>query len=316
MPRRSGDARRVAGRRARARSVRRRRCPTTGTDAGAAAARRHRRCCSTTRCSTATRASSATSRRARRRSAMLGDFLAAAVNQNVGAWQLAPLATEIEAQTVRWIAELIGFPADARRAAGQRRQHGELRLLPRRARGEGAVGRAQRRAVARCGARCASTRRSETHTWIQKAADLFGLGTDAIRWIADRRRSSGWTPRRCAAQIDAGSPRGDQPFLVVGTAGSVEHRRRRSAAGDRRDLPRARRCGFTSTAPTARWRRSVPGAPASLRALARGRFGRGRSAQVAVRAARSRLRARARRRRRCATRSRITRPTTTSTTRW
>ena len=23
----------------------------------------------------------------------------------------------------------------------------------------------------------------ETHTWIQKAADLSGLGTDAIRWI-------------------------------------------------------------------------------------------------------------------------------------
>ena len=43
---------------------------------------------------------------------MFGDFLAAAVNQNVGAWQLSPLATEIERQTVRWIAELIGFPAD------------------------------------------------------------------------------------------------------------------------------------------------------------------------------------------------------------
>jgi hypothetical protein len=25
---------------------------------------------------------------------------------------------------------------------------------------------------------------SETHTWIQKAADLFGLGTDSIRWIS------------------------------------------------------------------------------------------------------------------------------------
>ena len=24
---------------------------------------------------------------------------------------------------------------------------------------------------------------TETHTWLQKAADLFGFGTDAIRWI-------------------------------------------------------------------------------------------------------------------------------------
>src|SRR5438046_70640 len=42
----------------------------------------------------------------------LGDFLAAAVNQNMGAWKLSPMATEIEAQSVRWIAELIGFPID------------------------------------------------------------------------------------------------------------------------------------------------------------------------------------------------------------
>jgi Pyridoxal-dependent decarboxylase conserved domain len=33
------------------------------------------------------------------------------INQNVGAFRLSPLATEIEAQTVRWIAELIGYPA-------------------------------------------------------------------------------------------------------------------------------------------------------------------------------------------------------------
>ena len=41
---------------------------------------------------------------------MFGDFLAAALNQNVGASRLAPLATEIEGQAVRWIAELVGFP--------------------------------------------------------------------------------------------------------------------------------------------------------------------------------------------------------------
>ena len=42
---------------------------------------------------------------------ILGDFLAAAVNANVGAWSLSPAATEIESQTVRWIAQLIGYPA-------------------------------------------------------------------------------------------------------------------------------------------------------------------------------------------------------------
>src|SRR5262249_52658802 len=42
----------------------------------------------------------------------LGDLLAAAVNPNVGGWNLSPVASEIEAQTLRWIAELIGYPAD------------------------------------------------------------------------------------------------------------------------------------------------------------------------------------------------------------
>src|SRR5499425_2650398 len=43
---------------------------------------------------------------------ILGDFLAAAVNPNVGAWTLSPAATEIEAQTVRWIASLMGYPVN------------------------------------------------------------------------------------------------------------------------------------------------------------------------------------------------------------
>ena len=61
---------------------------------------------------------------------------------------------------------------------------------------------------------------TETHTWIQKAADLFGLGTDAIRWIAadDEQRMDAAALRR---QIDADLRLGHQPFLVVGTAGTV-----------------------------------------------------------------------------------------------
>src|SRR5215510_12402995 len=43
---------------------------------------------------------------------MLADLLAAAVNANVGAWKLAPMATEMEGQVIRWLAEFIGYPAD------------------------------------------------------------------------------------------------------------------------------------------------------------------------------------------------------------
>ena len=41
---------------------------------------------------------------------MLAELLAAAVNPNVGGWMLSPAGTEIETQTIRWIAELIGYP--------------------------------------------------------------------------------------------------------------------------------------------------------------------------------------------------------------
>ena len=43
---------------------------------------------------------------------ILADLLAAAVNANVGAWKLAPMATEIEVQVIRWLAEFIGYPID------------------------------------------------------------------------------------------------------------------------------------------------------------------------------------------------------------
>ena len=47
---------------------------------------------------------------------ILGDLLASALNANVGARALSPAATEIEAQTVRWIARADRL--SGRRAAG------------------------------------------------------------------------------------------------------------------------------------------------------------------------------------------------------
>src|SRR5207253_4955752 len=59
-----------------------------------------------------------------------------------------------------------------------------------------------------------------THTWIQKAADLAGLGTSSIRWVstgADLGMDVGALRRAIETDVAAG----DLPFLVIGTAGSV-----------------------------------------------------------------------------------------------
>src|SRR4051794_29422486 len=42
----------------------------------------------------------------------LAELLAAGVNPNLGGYPLAPIASEIERQTVQWIAELIGYRPD------------------------------------------------------------------------------------------------------------------------------------------------------------------------------------------------------------
>ncbi len=151
---------------------------------------------------------------------ILGDFLAAAVNPNVGAWTLSPAATEIESQTVRWIAEFIGYPVNC---GGLLLSGGNMAnfvcFLAARAakagwdvREHGVSGDSGRRLRVCCS--------GETHTWIQKATDLGGLGTKSIRWIAtdSKFRMDVAALRR---QIEADTAAGDVPFLVVGTAGSV-----------------------------------------------------------------------------------------------
>jgi glutamate/tyrosine decarboxylase-like PLP-dependent enzyme len=150
---------------------------------------------------------------------ILGDFLASAVNPNVGAWTLSPAASEIEAQTVRWIAELIGYPTSC---GGLLVSGGNMANLvcffaARAARAgwdirRDGVGGSNRRLVVYASA--------ETHTWIQKATDLAGLGTSSIQWIptdAELRMDIGQLEQRIDADIAAGH----HPLMVIGTAGSV-----------------------------------------------------------------------------------------------
>jgi len=148
----------------------------------------------------------------------LGDLLASAINQNVGAWRLSPMATEIEAQTVRWIAELTGFPAGC---GGLLVSGGNMANFVCFLAARAAKAPETRTGGLRAGSGPLLAYGSmETHTWIQKAADLFGLGTDAIRWIpidAEQRMDVAALEQQIA--IDRNN--GGVPFLVVGTAGSV-----------------------------------------------------------------------------------------------
>ena len=149
---------------------------------------------------------------------ILGDFLASAINPNVGAWVLAPLATEIERQSVSWIAELLGYPTDC---GGLLVSGGNMANMVGlwAARTEKA-GTDLRVSGARGGAQMRAYVSEETHTWIQKASDLSGLGTDAVRWITtddDLRMDI----EALRTQIRDDRAAGDEPFMVVGTGGSV-----------------------------------------------------------------------------------------------
>jgi aromatic-L-amino-acid/L-tryptophan decarboxylase len=149
----------------------------------------------------------------------LADLLAASVNPNVGGWKLAPIATEIEVQTIRWVAELLGYPANCGGllvSGGNMANFvgflaGRKAKIPWDIRKSGMGQGADRLRV------YAST---EVHTWIQKAADLFGLGTDAIAWIEtdDRQRLDA---ARLQRKIEEDLKEDVRPLIVVGSAGTV-----------------------------------------------------------------------------------------------
>ncbi len=147
----------------------------------------------------------------------LGELLAAAVNSNVGAWLLSPMASEIEGQTVRWIAEMLSYPLDCGGlfVSGGNMANLVCFLAARQAKAGWDV-----RTNGMNGTHLRVYCSNETHTWIQKAADIAGMGTEAIRWVPvdDEMRVDLLALRE---QILKDLEAGDKPLLVVGNAGSV-----------------------------------------------------------------------------------------------
>jgi len=150
----------------------------------------------------------------------LADLLAAAVNPNVGAWALSPIASEVENESIRWLAQFMGLPGkwDGVLVSGGNMANIVGFYVARKAkatwdiRAKGVSDAESQRLVLYGSA--------EMHTWINKAADMGGLGTAAVRWIAtdgEHRMRADELRRRIVEDRAAGL----HPFMVVGTAGSV-----------------------------------------------------------------------------------------------
>ena len=197
--------------------------------------------------------------------AVLGELIASATNPNVGANILSPAATEIEAETLRWIAQLIGYPTHC---GGLLVSGGNMANIVCFMAARAAMANWDVRVEGMAGARGARPRiytSAETHTWLQKAADLSGLGTASIRWIATDR-SLRMDPDELARQIEADRAAGDLPLMVVGTAGTV-------STGAVDPLPqlaalcRDQRLWFHVDGAYGAFAAAVPGAPDDLRGL-------------------------------------------------
>jgi aromatic-L-amino-acid/L-tryptophan decarboxylase len=148
----------------------------------------------------------------------LADLLAAAVNPNVGANILSPIASEIEKQTIKWLAEFIGVsPASGGiLVSGGNMANftaflaGRTAKAPKNIKEEGLFN--SQKLTVYCS--------KATHTWIEKAAVLFGLGTKSIRWISVNPNDQ-MDNVLLEKSIREDLQNGFKPFMVIGTAGDV-----------------------------------------------------------------------------------------------
>jgi glutamate/tyrosine decarboxylase-like PLP-dependent enzyme len=148
------------------------------------------------------------------------ELLASGVNMNVGGWLLSPSATEIELELVAWFADAFGLPPTA---AGLLVSGGAVANLValKAARDHVAGWDVRREGVAAPGRPpLAMYLSSETHVVSQRAADILGIGWDAMRVV----------PVDAAFRIDVPALRkaiaedraaGVLPIAVVSSAGTV-----------------------------------------------------------------------------------------------
>jgi aromatic-L-amino-acid/L-tryptophan decarboxylase len=146
-------------------------------------------------------------------------MLAAGINQNVGGWSLGPGATEIETQLLTWFADRFGMPDTATGAFVTGGAMANLTAL-KVARDALASWDIRRDGVA-VGPPMAVYVSDAAHVSVDRAADLLGLGSAAVRRIPsdDRFRMR---PQAVEEAIERDLTGGVRPLCILGTAGTTE----------------------------------------------------------------------------------------------
>ena len=143
---------------------------------------------------------------------ILSECLAASVNPNVGAQILSPVATQIEKQTIKWLADFIGYNSDCGGllvSGGNMANFVGFITAVNFATSKGLDKRHLTFYYAR-----------STHTWIEKAAELFGLEKSNARSISiDINENIDLNELKSKIETDRNA--GCTPFLIIGTAGTV-----------------------------------------------------------------------------------------------
>jgi glutamate/tyrosine decarboxylase-like PLP-dependent enzyme len=147
---------------------------------------------------------------------ILADFLASALNQNVGAYSIGPSATSMELQVIRWLNELIGYDENAGgnlTSGGMTSNFIGLKL----ARDYSTNDTAQFDGMKNGWIVYVS---EERHVSLDKAADAVGIGRKNLRTIP--------TNDRYQVRIDLlnesiqkDKAKGLQPMCIVGLAGTT-----------------------------------------------------------------------------------------------
>lgn len=146
------------------------------------------------------------------------DLLAAALNQNVGGWRLSPAATEIELHLGRWFATKLGLPPSA---GGYITSGGAMAsFVALKAARDARAGWSIRELGTRGGPPLTFYASAQVHDVNTRAADMLGMGRDAVRLIpCDDHLRMDVEALRGAITRDLRN--GYQPIAVIATAGTV-----------------------------------------------------------------------------------------------